>query len=134
MAYMALSWTGPPTHDTMLVDTGAESSFLTPDMASFLELELGDERWVYPIGQKFRARASRVRIQLVSANGGRSVPRILNVLVPVDRDLLEIPILGRNPFLDWYELTLRNWKRELVLRERVPPARIVGKEFVARTR
>lgn len=118
MAFVALSWKGPPAHDTMLVDTGAESSFLTPDIAAFLELELGKERWVYPIGQKFKARASQVRIQLVSADGGRSVPRMLDILVPLENELLEVPIIGRSPFLDSYELTLRNWKRELVLRER----------------
>lgn len=134
MAEAALSWRGLPTTYTMLVDTGAESSFVTPAMATLLDLELGEERWVYPIGQRFKARTSRVRTQLVSPAGGRSYPKVLDVLVPIDGNLLEVPILGRTPFLDWYELTLRNWKREVVLRERIPPVRIVGKESVAQAR
>ena len=46
MAEAALSWKGQPASYAMLVDTGAESSFVTPEMASLLELESGEERWV----------------------------------------------------------------------------------------
>jgi hypothetical protein len=130
MAQAALSWTGSHEIYAMLVDTGAESSFVTPAMASLLGLELGEERWVYPIGQRFTAKTAHVRIQLVSPAGGRSLPRTLEVLVPVDGDFLEIPILGRTPFLNWYEMTVRNWKREFVLRETAPPERVTGRKAV----
>ena len=83
---------------------------------------------MYPIGQRFKAKAAQVRIQLVSPAGGRSLPRMLEVLVPVDGGFLEIPILGRTPFLDRYELTVRNWKREFVLRETAPTERMAGRK------
>lgn len=122
MVSVALSWKAPPASGAMLMDTGAESSFLTPDMATFLGLEVGPgERWVYPIGERFMVRESRVRIQLIAPDGGRSLPRILEVLVPSEPGILETPILGMKPFLDWYELTVRGYKQEFVLREVMPP-------------
>jgi hypothetical protein len=104
----------------MLVDTGSTVSVLPPGVSEDLGLELG--AWPHPVkglGGSVTVQAGRAYAQLVKADtsGRQGEPLLLDPLMVVaDEQILPIPILGRRPFLEYFELTLREHQKELVLR------------------
>ena len=115
-----LSWQGRSKLVWMLVDTGSTVSVLPPGVSEDLGLELS--AWPHPVkglGGSVRAQTGKVYAQLVKVDttGRQSEPLLLDPLMVVeDEQILPIPILGRRPFLEHFELTLREDRKELVLR------------------
>ncbi len=106
----------------MLLDTGSDSTFIPADLASYLGLELsGPVRHIRAAGAHFEAKeASGVFVQIdhPDTHGRKGNPsKISPVLVPSRSDILEEPVLGREPFMERCELTLRQKAGEFVLRE-----------------
>lgn len=106
----------------MLLDTGSDSTFIPADLASYLGLELSvPVRHIRAAGARFEAREAKgvyVQIDHRDTLGHKGNPReIAPVLVPSRADILEEPVLGREPFMEAYELTLRQRAGEFVLRE-----------------
>lgn len=105
----------------MLVDSGSTFSVLPSSAAEELGLELSsepEERDV--VGGSVPARTSRVHLQLLGKDRlGRSAPSMLLEPVLVTEKGRDTPIglLGRHPFFDRYEVTFREMKQEIVLRD-----------------
>ncbi|MDE1820316.1 MAG: retropepsin-like domain-containing protein [Euryarchaeota archaeon] len=105
----------------MLLDTGATFSVLPSSVAEELDLELSAKplkRTV--VGGSVPARESKVRFQLASRDrSGRAVESFLLAPVQVTERGQDtpVPLLGRKPFLDRYEVTVRQLRKEFVLRE-----------------
>ena len=120
MVEVRLHWRGKPQETLMLFDSGADHSFLPAGMAESLGLDLrGPPRTIRGVGSRFEAREASVYLQIAEhdTQGRSGIPMPLSpVLVPQDRTVLEDPILGRAPFLERFEVTLR--ERDFVLRQR----------------
>lgn len=121
MLPVRLSWRGKPHEDLMIVDSGADSSVIPTEVAERLGLELeGPVLPIRGVGSLFEARVSTVYLQIAAedTHGRTGIPKLLErVLVPVTKGVVTDPILGREPFLEGFELTLRQAKHEFVLRE-----------------
>lgn len=121
MVPVRLRWKGDPVETDMMMDTGATVSVLPPTMAARLELELGPPG--HPgkgLGGEVAVRPSKVRLQLAAKDtlGVAGRDWLLEpVLVAASDEVVPVPILGRRPFLQHYELIVREDKGEFVLRE-----------------
>lgn len=115
-----LSWKGRMITAWMLVDTGSTSSVISQGIAEDLGLET--KEYPHPVrgvGSDVYVRSSRAYAQLVKADtsGRQSSPLLLDPLLVVPEEAkLPIPLLGRRPFLEHFEFTLREDRREFVLR------------------
>ena len=115
-----LSWKGKMKTAWMLVDTGSTATVITPGIAEDLGLET--KEYPHPvrgIGSEIYVRSSRAYAQMLKADtsGHQSSPLLLDPLLVVPEEArLPIPLLGRRPFLEQFEFTLREDRREFVLR------------------
>ncbi len=103
----------------VLLDTGATSSFLIPDIAEYLGLELtGLPTEAHGAGQTFTVREAKVEVQLEVAHRFGVAPERHEIVVkvPTDPEAIPFPVLGREPFFLWYEITIREAQEEIVLR------------------
>lgn len=103
----------------MLLDTGATSTFLIPDIAEYLELNVtGEPAEAHGAGRAFSVRDAEIEIQLeVGHSYGQSPEKHrIPVKVPTESDAIPFPVLGRKPFFSWYEITIRELREEIVLR------------------
>jgi hypothetical protein len=119
MIPVSYSWKGKGMRTKVLLDTGATTSFLIPDIAEYLGLELtGDPTEAHGAGRAFEVREARVEIQLeVSQRFGATPERHeITVKVPTEPDAIPFPVMGRKPFFLWYEITIREVREEIVLR------------------
>lgn len=120
-AEVRLSWKGRASVVWMLVDTGSTVSVIPPTVAEELGLELVEAPHpVKGMGGDVRVRSTRAHAQLVSPDTTVRLGRswLLDPLLVVPRDdSIPIPLLGRKPFLEHHELTVREDRTELVLRE-----------------
>lgn len=117
MVKARLSWGRSHSELGCLMDTGADSCFLPPDVADGLGLEpQGKVTEAFPVGPSFKVRPHRACLEMVTREGkfGHACP--IDFLVPEQKNLLEFPILGREPFLRWYELKVRHFDGEFELR------------------
>jgi hypothetical protein len=117
---MRLSWKGRMKTAWMLVDTGSTATVISPGIAEDLGLET--KKYPHPVrgvGGDVYVRSSRAYVQLVEADtsGHQISPLLLDPLLVVPEEVnLPIPLLGRRPFLEQFEFTLRENRREFVLR------------------
>ncbi len=116
-----LSWGSRHWQGWMLLDTGATFSVLPSSVAEELGLKLSSrplKRTV--VGGSVPARESEVRFQLATKDRlgrpGQSLPMVPIQVTERGQDT-PVPLLGRHPFLDWYEVTVRQPRKEFVLRE-----------------
>lgn len=116
-----LSWGSRTTNVWMLMDTGATLSVLPPSMAKELGLEVGDvSKQAKGIGGDVIVRPSRVHLQLArkDTTGKSGKSWLLDPIMVADSDkAVPIPLLGRRPFLEHHELTVREDKQGFSLRE-----------------
>ena len=125
MVPMVLSWRGHPLEVSMFLDTGSDSTFLRTSLARELGLEAGPpDRHVRGAGPGksawFPASPSKVygSIDHVDTSGKRGRPHLLDpVTIPVSDEALPMSVLGREPFMEAYEIIIRQKQREFVLRE-----------------
>lgn len=104
----------------MLLDTGATTTFLTPDIAEYLGLELtGEPTEAHGAGRAFQVRNARVEVQLELSRRFVSAElekHTIDVKVPTEADAIPFPVLGRKPFFSYYEITFREVEETIVLR------------------
>jgi hypothetical protein len=120
---VVLSWGKQGFRTKMLLDTGATSTFLIPDIAEYLGLELsGEPSEAHGAGRAFAVRDAEVEIQLEVAHSFGQPPERhrIPVKVPTEADAIPFPVLGRKPFFGWYEITIRERREEIVLRRIYP--------------
>lgn len=123
MIPVILTWRGKGFRTRMLLDTGATSTFLIPDIVEYLGLTVrGQPSEAHGAGHTFTVRDSEVEIQLEVGHqfGGSTEKHTVPVKVPTDPDAIPFPVLGRKPFFNWYEIVIREAGEEIVLR-RVHP-------------
>jgi hypothetical protein len=119
MLPVIISWEGKGFRTRMLLDTGATTSFLVPDIAEYLGLELtGEPTEAHGAGRAFLVRDAKVDIQLETGRkfGPEPEKHRIPVKVPTEDDAIPFPVLGRKPFFQWYEIVIRELKEEIVLR------------------
>lgn len=116
-----LSWNGASTTVWMLMDTGATMTVLPRWIAEELDLPMGGSRHsAKGVGGRVSVRPSKVHLQLVTKDttGRTGSSWLLDpVMVTESDDVVPIALLGRKPFLQHHELTVRESKQEFVLRE-----------------
>jgi predicted aspartyl protease len=121
MVTVILSWKGQSLETGMLMDTGATTTFLLPWVEEALGLEAAHGDTVaHGAGGSLKVRPSRVNLQIAArdTHGRASTSHLLDPVLILDSDeALPFSVLGRRPFLEWYELTVREPKGEFVLRE-----------------
>ncbi len=125
MVPMVLSWRGHPLEVSMLLDTGSDSTFLRASLARELGLEVSPpDRHIRGAGPDesgwFSASPSKVygSIDQLDTHGKRGRPHLLDpVIIPVSDDVLPMSVLGREPFMETYEVIIRQKEQKFVLRE-----------------
>ena len=122
MLPVILSWGDRTLKTKMLVDTGANVSFILPWMARILHMQFeGDTSTAPGAGGQIGVRASQVKLRPAQADTkGRAARTWLmeHVLVPVEDDTIPFPILGRHPFFRWYDVEIREKDEKFLLKER----------------
>jgi len=119
MIPVVLSWQGRGFRTRMLLDTGATSTFLIPDIAEYLGLPVtGEPTEAHGAGRAFLVRDAEVELQLEVGHefGGQAEIHRVAVKVPTEADAIPFPVLGRKPFFGWYEVVIREQSEEIVLR------------------
>lgn len=119
MIPVVLSWGDQGFRTKMLLDTGATSTFLIPDIAEYLGLAVtGEPTEAHGAGRAFTVRDAEVEIQLEVSHsfGAEPEKHRIPVKVPTEEDAIPFPVLGRKPFFGWYEITIRERKEEVILR------------------
>jgi hypothetical protein len=122
---MVLSWRGHPVEVSMLLDTGSDNTFIRASLARELGLEVGmPDRHIRGAGigegAGFSASPSKVygRVDHPDTSGKKGRPFLLDpVIVPVSDEVLPMSVLGREPFMEAFEITIRQRQHEFVLRE-----------------
>jgi Aspartyl protease len=119
MVPVILSWKGKGFRTKMLLDTGATTTFLIPDIAEYLNLTVtGEPTEAHGAGRAFAVQDAVVEIQLEVGHqfGGQTEKHTVPVKVPTEADAIPFPVLGRKPFFRWYEIAIRELNEEIVLR------------------
>jgi len=120
MATAVLSGKREKLRIKLLVDTGANRTFLPEWIARKLELDLAPApRDAQVAGGTLKVQASRVTLSLADADPDGRVGRA-HVVDPVlisDDNSLPFPVLGRQPFLRWYRLVVTESEQEFSLQE-----------------
>jgi hypothetical protein len=119
MVPVVLSWNGKGRRFKMLLDSGATTSFLIPDIAEYLALAVtGEPTEAHGAGRTFWVRDAVVEVQLEVSHafGAQPEKHRIPVKVPTDSDAIPFPVLGRKPFFTLYEVTFREAREEIVLR------------------
>lgn len=119
MVPVILSWKGKGMRTKALLDTGATSTFLIPDIAEYLGLEQsGSPTEAHGAGRAFSVREAKVEVQLETGRQSRlgTETHTIDVKIPTEPDAIPFPVLGRKPFFYWYEITIRERKEQIVLR------------------
>jgi hypothetical protein len=119
MIPVILSWAGKGFRTKMLLDTGATSTFLIPDIVEYLGLEVtGEPTEAHGAGRAFAVQDAQVDIQLEVGHlfGGKTEQHRVPVKVPTEADAIPFPVLGRKPFFSWYEISIRELNEQIVLR------------------
>ncbi len=119
MIPVILSWKGKGMRTKALLDTGATSTFLIPDIAEYLGLELsGNPTEAHGAGRAFSVREAKVEVQLETSRQSRPGPEThtIDVKIPTEPDAIPFPVLGRKPFFHFYEITIRERKEQIVMR------------------
>lgn len=103
----------------MLVDSGADTSFIPKEVADILQLKLSDPKTSRSASGPFQTAQSTVKAELIKGIG--SIPLgEMPVIVPlkaIDNNNLEsYALLGRFPFFRQFDVTFRETTRKLVLR------------------
>jgi hypothetical protein len=121
MASTVLTWKGKKQRALMLVDTGATRTFLLASLADLLSLDISSEiQTAQAGGGTLKVRRAKVGLSLEEpAEGGRiGRTHILDPVLVVEEGALPFPVLGRKPFLRWYDLKLSEFEQEFSLHER----------------
>jgi predicted aspartyl protease len=120
MATAVLSGKHEKLRIKLLVDTGANRTFLPEWIARRLDLDLAPApRDAQVAGGTLKVQASRVTISLADPDPDGRVGRthVLDPVLIVDDTSLPFPVLGRQPFLHWYRLVVTESNQEFSLQE-----------------
>lgn len=120
MASALLSWKGEKQRAMMLMDTGANRTFLPVSLAELLDLEISDTiQTAQAGGGAMKVRKVKVEVSLEEPVEGGRIGRkhLLNPVLIAEEGALPFPILGREPFLRWYDLKLSQRNRMFSLSE-----------------
>jgi predicted aspartyl protease len=120
MATAVLSGEDESIRVKLLVDTGASQTFLPTRIARKLKLQLvPSARSTEVAGGTMKIHVGRVRISLADPHPEGRVGRshVINPVMVVDDTAIPFPVLGREPFLRWYRLTVSEVDREITLQE-----------------
>ncbi|SRR5690606_10432603 len=103
----------------MLVDSGADTSFIPKEVADILQLRLSEPKTSRSASGPFQTAHSTVKAELIK--GGGSIPLgEIPIIVPlksIDNNNLEsYALLGRFPFFRQFDVTFRETTRKLILR------------------
>jgi predicted aspartyl protease len=103
----------------MLVDSGADTTFIPKEVAEILELKLSETRKSRSASGPFETASGKVMAVLVK--GREEIPLgEIPVIVPVktidDNNLQSYALLGRFPFFHYFDITFRERTKKLVLR------------------
>lgn len=103
----------------MLVDSGADTSFIPKEVADILGLQLSEPKTSRSASGPFETSKGTVKAELIKGNQKISLGEI-PVTVPtktIDGNNLEsYALLGRVPFFRQFDVTFRETTRKLVLR------------------
>jgi predicted aspartyl protease len=109
MAKAVLSWKGEKATVDMLLDTGANRTFLLSGMAERLGLEVSaDTQTAMAGGGTLKVRKAKVEVTLMEPlpNGRVGRKHLVDPVLISEEGALPFPVLGRKPFLRWYDLKL----------------------------
>jgi predicted aspartyl protease len=109
MAKAVLSWKGEKASVDMLMDTGANRTFLLSGMAERLGLEVSSEtQTAMAGGGTLKVRRAKVEVTLMEPlpNGRIGRKHLVDPVLIAEEGALPFPVLGRKPFLRWYDLKL----------------------------
>lgn len=104
----------------MLVDSGADTSFIPLEVAELLELKLGEVKKSRSASGPFETTNSTCEIELVKR--GNNIPLgQIPVVIPTkkidDTDVSSYALLGRFPFFSFFDITFRENSGKLILRK-----------------
>ena len=103
----------------MLVDSGADTSFLPLEIAEILELKLSEKSHTSRSATgPFETKHASVEAEIL--RGDTCIPiGAIQVIVPIsklnDRYITSYALLGRNPFFKKFDITFRDKNRKLIL-------------------
>ena len=120
MAKAVLSWKGEKARVDMLVDTGANRTFLLSGMAERLGLEVSSEpQTTMAGGGALKVHRAKVEVALMEPLPDGRVGRkhLIDPVLIAEEGSLPFPVLGRKPFLRWYDLKLSERTRMFSLSE-----------------
>ena len=99
-----------------LLDSGADRSFLTIDIAEALYLELSKKTYeITTPGKKINVKTADVEISVVKGNDHFSLGVVGTYVFLEPRPDLP-PIIGRDPFFDFFDISFNQMKNEVRLR------------------
>jgi len=99
-----------------LLDSGADASAISKEMAEVLGLDLGGKREKsYGIGGTVDSITSRVNISI--QKGHEHYTMTVDVKVILKEDLQLPPLLGRAGFFDEFEITFNDHKKKITLKK-----------------
>jgi len=119
MIPVTLSGSGGSLHTTALVDSGADTSAITADVAEVLGLDVsGEPSKAQGIGGEVKVVGSKMAVAIKGRREQDSF--VLPVQVIMEKTLAGFPILlGRRGFFDRYEITFMPREKKMVLKRRL---------------
>ncbi len=104
----------------MLVDSGADTSFIPLEVAEILELKLGEVKTSRSASGPFETTSATCQVELVK--GGKPIPLgEMLFVIPTkkldDENITSYALLGRGPFFNYFDITFRENDGKLILRK-----------------
>ncbi len=116
---------GNSVRTTALVDSGATATFVPPDFAELLNLEIGEVSGATGAGGVFETNLSTLPIEILK--GGTTMSEFEpEVHVPIDPERVPYVILGRDTIFLLYDITFRENLGQFILRK---PKKRRGRDF-----
>ena len=104
----------------MLVDSGADTSFIPLEVAEILGLKLDGARTSRSASGPFKTTGASCKVELIRR--GKAVPLgDMNFVIPTkkldDGNVTNYALLGRIPFFNYFDITFRENSRKIILRK-----------------
>ena len=104
----------------MLVDSGADTSFIPLEVAEILELKLGEIKKSRSASGPFETTSASCEVELIRR--GKAIPLgNMNFIIPTkkvdDKNIMSYALLGRIPFFNYFDITFRENLRKIILRK-----------------
>lgn len=108
----------------MLVDSGADTSFIPLEVAEILELKLGASQTSRSASGPFETAPSKCHAEL--AKGNTMIPLgEIQLIIPLkkidDQNIMSYALLGRRPFFNFFDVTFRENSLKVILRKPKDP-------------